>query len=235
MNNICFYILCDSPEKYQISFQDGASNNSQELILFHDYVMIIIVTILGIVGWLLFKAIINKKYNKYLIENTNIEFIWTCIPAFILITIAIPSLKLLYTMDELISTPLTIKVTGHQWYWSYEYPESLGGNEYDSYMVPSSDLSTGQHRLLEVDNPLYVPNKIGVRVIVTGADVIHSFAVPSLGVKADAIPGKLNQAYFFANRIGTFYGQCSEICGSDHSFMPICVKTLPLKEFIKLV
>lgn len=230
------YFYKDTSEINQLDFPDVASPISEQLVFFHDNVMFIILLILMLVGWLLISGICNKHYYKYLVEGTLIEIIWTSIPAFILFFIALPSLQLLYSMDEVIDPSLTIKAVGHQWYWSYEYSdiddESI---EFDSYMVPTSDLQEGDLRLLEVDNRVVIPVNTQVRVVITGADVIHCFAVPSLGVKADAIPGRLNQVSFLAKRPGTYYGQCSEICGSDHSFMPIVVEAVSQEKFINWV
>ena len=157
-------------------------------------------------------------------------------PAGILLFIAFPSLKLLYLMDEVVEPGLTVKAIGHQWYWSYEYsdyaPDAL---EFDSYMIPTGDLESGALRLLEVDHRLVVPIQTQVRVLVSGADVLHSFAVPSLSVKLDAIPGRLNQTNFFIKRPGVFYGQCSEICGANHSFMPIVVEAVSLEKYVQWV
>lgn len=226
----------DAAEFKQLSFQDTASPIAEQLVFFHDNVMFIVLMILMLVGWVMISAIYNKHYYKYLVEGTAIEIIWTCIPAVILVFIAFPSLQLLYSMDEVVDPSLTIKAVGHQWYWSYEYSdvdeESI---EFDSYMVPTSDLEDGDLRLLEVDNKIVIPVNTQVRVVITGADVIHCFAVPSLGVKADAIPGRLNQVSFLAKRPGTYYGQCSEICGSDHSFMPIVVEAVSQEKFVNWV
>ena len=233
-NLIVFYK--DASEPKQLAFPDAASPIGEQLMFFHDNVMFIVLLILIIVGWLLISAISNKHYYKYLVEGTAIEIIWTAIPAFILLFIAFPSLQLLYSMDEVVDPSLTIKAVGHQWYWSYEYSdvdeESI---EFDSYMVPTSDLEDGDLRLLEVDNRVVVPVNTQVRVVITGADVIHCFAVPSLAVKADAIPGRLNQVSFLAKRPGTYYGQCSEICGSDHSFMPIVVEAVSQEKFVNWI
>ena len=223
----------DGVEHWQLAFQDSASPISQELVLFHDYIMFILTIILFVVGWLIVKALVNKNYYKFLVDGTTIEFVWTMIPAVVLIFIAFPSLQLLYTMDEIIEPSLTIKAVGHQWYWSYEYSDyDTEPLEFDSYMVPISDLEQGDMRLLEVDNRVVIPINTHVRVLITGADVIHSWTVPSLGVKADAVPGRLNQVSFFLNRPGVFYGQCSEICGSEHSFMPIVVEGVSLDKFV---
>lgn len=236
INFIQHFVYKDSAVDQQLSFQDAASSISEQIIFFHDDVMFILTIILAIVAWMMFSAIINKHYYKYLVEGTTIEIVWTIIPAIILIFIAFPSLQLLYSMDEVIDPSLTIKAVGHQWYWSYEYSdveeESI---EFDSYMVPTSDLEEGDFRLLEVDNRIVVPVNTQVRIVVTGADVIHCFAVPSLGVKADAIPGRLNQVSFLANRPGVFYGQCSEICGSDHSFMPIVIESVSQEKFVNWI
>ena len=198
--------------------------------------MFIIVIIAVLVLWLIISAIFNKHYYKYLVHGTIIEIVWTIIPALILLFIAFPSLQLLYSLDEITDPSLTIKAIGHQWFWSYEYSdieeESI---EFDSYMIPSSDLEVGDLRLLEVDNKIMVPLNTEIRVVVTGADVIHCFTVPSLGIKADAVPGKLNQVGFLIKRPGIYYGQCSEICGSDHSFMPIVVQAVSQEKFINWI
>ena len=234
-NNSFFYYR-DGIEQWQLSFQNSASSIGEELQFFHDYIMFILTIILVVVTWLIVKALINKHYYRFLVEGTIIEIVWTTIPAIILIFIAFPSLQLLYTMDEVIDPSLTIKAVGHQWYWSYEYSDyNVEPLEFDSYMIPTSDLEDGDLRLLEVDNKIVVPINTHIRVMVTGADVIHSFTIPSLGVKADAVPGRLNQVSFFIKRPGIFYGQCSEICGSEHSFMPIVVKGVSLNEFINWI
>jgi cytochrome c oxidase subunit 2 len=173
--------------------------------------------------------------HKYLIHGTFIEVVWTITPALILVLIAFPSFKLIYLIDEVIDAAITIKVVGHQWYWSYEYSDYANQDgqtiEFDSYIIPTSDLEEGDLRLLEVDNQLVVPTNTHVRCVLTSADVIHCWAVPSLGVKLDCIPGRLNQTSFLANREGIFYGQCSEICGANHAFMPIVVKAVSLDEY----
>jgi cytochrome c oxidase subunit 2 len=170
---------------------------------------------------------------------TLLELIWTVSPAFILIAIAFPSFRLLYLLDEVISPTITIKVVGHQWYWSYEYSdyitESGDAIEFDSYMIPESDLELGQFRNLDVDNKVVIPTDTHIRLIVTGADVLHSFALPSFGVKIDAVPGRLNQSSMLAERAGTFYGQCSEICGVYHAFMPIAVEAVSVQDYLAWV
>ncbi len=236
MKNLLLLIYKDGVEPQQLSFQDGASPISEQLIFFHDDIMFTLVIILVLVGWIMISAMTNKHYYKYLVEGTTIEIIWTVIPAIILFFIAFPSLQLLYSMDEVIDPALTIKAIGHQWYWSYEYSDVEDESiEFDSYMIPTSDLEDGDLRLLEVDNRVVVPVNTQVRVVITGADVIHCFTVPSLGVKADAIPGRLNQVSFLIKRPGVYYGQCSEICGSDHSFMPIVVEGVSQEKFVNWV
>nr|CUS58550.1 TPA: cytochrome c oxidase subunit 2 [Hydractinia polyclina] len=226
----------DGVEPNQLDFQDVSSSIGEQLIFFHDNLMFLIVLVLVFVGWLMVSAITNKQYYKYLVEGTLIEIVWTMVPAIILLFIAFPSLQLLYSMDEVIEPSLTVKAIGHQWYWSYEYSDVEGDSiEFDSYMIPTSDLEIGDLRLLEVDNRLVLPVNTQVRVVITGADVIHCFAVPSLGIKTDAVPGRLNQVGFLIKRPGVYYGQCSEICGSDHSFMPIVVEGVSQEKFVNWI
>ena len=230
---IVSFLYGDSAEWSQLDFQDAASPISEQLIFFHDNILFILSVVLVVVGWMIVSGVSNKHYYKYLVEGTTIEIVWTIIPAVILIFIAFPSLQLLYSMDEVVDPSLTVKVIGHQWYWSYEYSDVEGeAIEFDSYMVPTSDLEPGDLRLLEVDNRVVLPVNTHIRVIVTGADVIHSFALPSLGIKVDAIPGRLNQTPLLIKRPGVFHGQCSEICGSDHSFMPIVIEGVSQEKFI---
>jgi len=179
----------------------------------------------------------NKKLSIIGVNyGTIIKFIWTISPALILILIAFPSFKLLYLMDEVIDPALVIYGEGHQWYWSYQYPDFINTEEetveYDSYIIPESDLEIGQLRLLEVDNRVIMPELTHTRFVVAGADVIHSYACPSLGIKCDAYPGRLNQSSVYLNREGTFYGQCSEICGILHSSMPIAIQSTSLPKFL---
>jgi cytochrome c oxidase subunit 2 len=194
--------------------------------------------------WMLIRALMlfNEKSNpnpSKVIHGTVIEIIWTLIPAGILLLIALPSFEMLYAMDEVIDPAITIKAVGHQWYWSYEYSDYSSSNQesisFDSYMVPEEDLEEGQLRLLEVDNRVVVPTNTHVRMIITAADVLHSWAVPSLGMKMDAVPGRLNQASMFIKREGVYYGQCSEICGVNHGFMPIVVEAVPLEDYISWI
>jgi cytochrome c oxidase subunit 2 len=208
----------------------------EEIIFFHDQVMFILIIIITTVLWLIIKALSGKAYHRYLVDGTLLEIVWTVVPAIILVLIAFPSLKILYLMDEVMDPALTIKAIGHQWYWSYEYSDYQTETlEFDSYMVPTSDLNKGDFRLLEVDNRLVLPINTHVRILVTGADVLHSFAVPALAVKMDAVPGRLNQTGVFIKRPGIFYGQCSEICGANHSFMPIVIEAVSLDKYINWV
>jgi cytochrome c oxidase subunit 2 len=200
---------------------------------------LIIVTVF--VCWLLFRVITLFAENKNPIPATfvhgaTIEIIWTTIPALILLTLAVPSFALLYSMDEIIDPIITLKVIGSQWYWSYEYSDNLEFADepliFDSYMVHESNLEIGQFRLLEVDNRVVVPTNSHIRLLITASDVLHSWAVPSLGVKLDACPGRLNQTSMYIKREGVFYGQCSEICGINHGFMPIVVEAVSLEDYL---
>nr|YP_009179825.1 cytochrome c oxidase subunit II [Cyprinus acutidorsalis]ALL45497.1 cytochrome c oxidase subunit II [Cyprinus acutidorsalis] len=214
----------------QLGFQDAASPVMEELLHFHDHALMIVLLISTLVLYIITAMVSTKLTNKYILDSQEIEIVWTILPAVILVLIALPSLRNLYLMDEINDPHLTIKAMGHQWYWSYEYTdyENLG---FDSYMVPTQDLAPGQFRLLETDHRMVVPMESPVRVLVSAEDVLHSWAVPSLGVKMDAVPGRLNQAAFIASRPGVFYGQCSEICGANHSFMRIVVEAVPLEHF----
>jgi len=174
--------------------------------------------------------------GKSVVHGTTIEIIWTVLPSVILVIVALPSFALLYSIDEIIDPALTIKCVGHQWYWSYEYSDfqsKLGLVNFDSYMVPEDELEFGELRLLEVDNRVVLPINTHTRVLVTSADVLHSWAVPSFGIKMDACTGRLNQTSLFVLREGVFYGQCSEICGVGHANMPIVVETVSINKYIK--
>nr|AXA45207.1 cytochrome c oxidase subunit II [Clionella kraussii] len=218
----------------QLGFQDGASPLMEELIFFHDHAMMILIMIISLVGYAALSLMTNNYTCRSLVEGQEIETVWTIIPAFILVFLALPSLRLLYLLDEIGNCSLTVKSIGHQWYWSYEYSD-FSNIEFDSYMIPTNELEPGDFRLLEVDHRVVLPTETDVRVLVTSADVIHSWTVPSLGVKVDAIPGRLNQLGFFIKYPGIFYGQCSEICGANHSFMPIVIEAVPLSNFMEWV
>lgn len=214
----------------QLGFQDAASPVIEELLHFHDHALIILFLISTLVLYIIVAIVTTKLTNKDLLDSQEIEIIWTLLPAIILILIALPSLRILYLMDEINDPHLTIKTVGHQWYWSYEYTD-YENLEFDSYIIPTQDLAPGQFRLLEADHRIVLPIDSPVRTLITADDVLHSWAVPSLGIKLDAIPGRLNQTAFIVSRPGIYYGQCSEICGANHSFIPIVVEAVPLKHF----
>lgn len=267
-----FLILCDIAEQWQTGIQDPATPALEGMLNFHNYLIIFCIIIGVVIFFLLYWIIIhfNKDLNEHLkpvqFTHSNVlEIVWTIIPAFILVLIAVPSFSLLYSLDELAHPSMTIKVIGHQWYWSYEYNNVLRnifsyttndehdvlgilGDVYypqfvdkfpaqfkinfDSYMKNTDDLLTGDFRLLDVDNTLVLPTRCHIRVLVTSADVLHSWAVPSFGIKVDACPGRLSQASLLLKREGLFYGQCSEICGVNHGFMPIVVRTVTHRLFV---
>ncbi len=222
----------------QMGLQEAATPVMEDLVSFHNFLLILITVIVLFVTGLLAYVIIrfNAKSNPVpskTTHNTLVEVLWTVLPILILVAIAVPSFRLLYKQLVIPEAELTIKATGYQWYWGYEYPDSADLS-FESNMVPEADLN-GRPRLLAADNPLVVPVDTTVRVIVTGADVIHAFAVPAFGVKIDAIPGRLNETWFKATRTGIFYGQCSELCGSAHAFMPIEVHVVSKEEFTQWV
>nr|QXT45788.1 cytochrome c oxidase subunit II [Maccaffertium mediopunctatum] len=217
-----------------LGFQDSTSPLMEQLTFFHDHTLLILVMITVLVGYLMVALFFNSYTHRYLLEGQTIEVIWTILPAITLVFIALPSLRLLYLLDEVSDPSITLKAIGHQWYWSYEYSDFLQV-EFDSYMIPTRELEEGNFRLLEVDNHTVLPMNTQIRVLITAADVLHSWAVPSLGVKVDGTPGRLNQTSFLMNRPGLFYGQCSEICGANHSFMPIVIESVPTNTFISWV
>nr|YP_010713961.1 cytochrome c oxidase subunit II [Pseudeustrotia carneola]WDD39373.1 cytochrome c oxidase subunit II [Pseudeustrotia carneola] len=216
------------------NLQNSASPLMEQIIFFHDHTLIILIMITILVGYLMSSLLFNKYINRFLLEGQMIELIWTILPAITLIFIALPSLRLLYLLDELNNPLITLKSIGHQWYWSYEYSD-FHNIEFDSYMIPSNELSPNNFRLLDVDNRIILPMNNQIRIMITATDVIHSWTIPSLGVKVDANPGRLNQTNFFINRPGIFYGQCSEICGANHSFMPIVIESISIKNFINWI
>jgi cytochrome c oxidase subunit 2 len=272
----------DAARFWQLGFQDPASPIMEGIIDFHNHLMVFLFGVVIFVCWLLFRCLSYylyqgnvqtslSYYDEYFTHSTILEVVWTIVPALILMVIAVPSFALLYSMEESIQPSLTLKVVGHQWYWSYEYPEvhsiedlspevlkvsdlppdeafykkvSLGSSKqiyynaatadhlaFDSYMIAEDDLPKGSLRLLEVDRRVVLPEKTHIRVLVTSADVLHSWAVPSFGLKVDACPGRLNQLSLFVKRKGLYFGQCSEICGVNHGFMPIVVKVVSKYDF----
>jgi len=219
--------------------QDANSPIIEELIFLHDFINIVLVFIIRFVRIIIIFILINKYINKNLFESQIIECIWTIIPAIILIQIAIPSLLLLYILDESINSIIRLKIIGHQWYWSYEYNDfwsvSRKSLEFDSYITPSNELDISFFRLIDPDNRIIVPHNVHTRLLVSSADVLHAWTIPSLGIKVDAVPGRLNQLKFIAQRMGISYGQCSEICGANHSFIPISLEILNSTYFLKWV
>nr|QOV03313.1 cytochrome c oxidase subunit II [Orectochilus villosus] len=217
-----------------LSLQDSVSPLMEQLTFFHDHTLMILTMITLLVSYLMGSLFFNKYINRQLLEGQFIEIIWTILPAITLIFIALPSLRLLYLLDEMKNPLITLKSIGHQWYWSYEYT-NFKNMEFDSYMLPSNELNNNSFRLLDVDNRIILPFYSNIRVIVTALDVLHAWTVPALGVKVDATPGRLNQTSFFLNRPGLFFGQCSEICGANHSFMPIVIESVPMKYFLSWI
>jgi cytochrome c oxidase subunit 2 len=223
------------PTPWQLGLQDAATPVMADIVWFHDYLLWIIAGIAAFV--LILLAIVVLRFNASAnptptrtTHNPVLEVAWTVVPVVILLFIAVPSFRLLFVQLDVPTPDLTIKATGKQWYWSYAYPDN-GNFEFDSLIVAEKDLKPDQPRLLTVDNELVVPVNKVVHVLVTGADVIHSFAVPSFGIKIDAVPGRLNDTWFKATVEGTFHGQCSELCGKDHAFMPITVRVVKESEF----
>nr|YP_010409768.1 cytochrome c oxidase subunit II [Mico humeralifer]YP_010409781.1 cytochrome c oxidase subunit II [Mico argentatus]URH14575.1 cytochrome c oxidase subunit II [Mico humeralifer]URH14588.1 cytochrome c oxidase subunit II [Mico argentatus] len=214
----------------QLGLQNAASPIMEELIAFHDHALMIIFLISSLVLYIISLMLTTKLTHTSTMNAQEIEMIWTILPAMILIMIALPSLRILYMTDEFNKPYLTLKAIGHQWYWSYEYSdyEDLA---FDSYIMPTYFLEPGEFRLLEVDNRTTLPMEADIRMLISSQDVLHSWAVPSLGVKTDAIPGRLNQAMVASMRPGLYYGQCSEICGSNHSFMPIVLEFIYFQDF----
>nr|ALO70488.1 cytochrome c oxidase subunit 2 [Ctenisodes sp. 1 EF-2015] len=214
--------------------QDSISPLMEQLIFFHDHTLLILLMITIIVSYMMIMLFLNKFNYRFLLENQMIELIWTIIPAIILIFIALPSLRLLYLLDETNNPLITIKTIGHQWYWSYEYSDFMN-IEFDSYMIPINELKPMNFRLLDTDNHIIIPFNSQIRMIVTATDVIHSWTIPAMSIKIDAIPGRLNQINFLINQTGIFFGQCSEICGANHSFMPIVLESISPNYFIKWI
>lgn len=216
----------------QLAFQDAASPIIPQLITFHDHAILVVTLVVTFVSYILITLIVSKLTSRHLLEANTLETIWTILPALILIFLALPSLRLLYLIDEIPNPQLSVKTIGHQWYWSYEYI-NLKPISFDSYIKKTPDLNKGEFRLLEVDNRAVFPISTETQLLITSSDVIHSWAVPSLGVKVDAIPGRQNQIGFSITRPGVYYGQCSEICGTDHSFIPIALEVIPFNHFRK--
>jgi cytochrome c oxidase subunit 2 len=226
------------PQPWEIAMQPAATPVRDELSALHDHILMPIITVITLfVLALLGIAIFRFNYRRHPVptrtsHNTVIEMLWTVVPVLILVIIAIPSFKLMYYMDRVPNPEMTIKVTGHQWYWSYEYPDQ-GGLAFDSNIIPENELKPAQKRLLDVDNPLVVPADTVIRVQITGTDVIHSWFIPSFGVQEYAIVGRLNESWMKIEHEGTYYGQCNQICGVNHAFMPIKVEAVSKDAFQK--
>nr|YP_007317456.1 cytochrome c oxidase subunit II [Callitettix versicolor]ACD77279.1 cytochrome c oxidase subunit II [Callitettix versicolor]ATF28567.1 cytochrome c oxidase subunit II [Callitettix sp.EMHAU-15090607] len=211
------------------SLQDSMSPLMEQLIFFNDHTMMILIMVIMIVSYMMINIMNNKLMNRYLLEGQLIELIWTIMPAITLIFIALPSMKLLYLMDEINEPSISMKTIGHQWYWSYEMSD-FKDIEFDSYM--KSYETNNQFRLLDVDNRTILPFNTQIRLMICSMDVIHSWTIPSLAIKIDAVPGRLNQLSMFMSRPGLMFGQCSEICGTNHSFMPIVIESINMKTFM---
>ena len=225
----------DAATPWQRMFQDPATPIAEGIIRFHHDRMFLLVMVSVFVSWMIMRCVVHFEETKnpvpsQVVHGTVIEVVWTIVPARILVAIAIPSFALLYSVDERVDPARTVKVVGHQWYWTYEYSDRAdddgNGLEIESYMLPDDELQEGNRRLLEVDNRRGRPIDTHIRRIVTAADVLHCWTIPSFGVKVDACPGRLNQVSLFITRPGVFYGQCSEICGVNHGFMPIAVEAM---------
>jgi len=248
--SVIYYLIItpkalNEAKQWDLTFQDPVTPVMEGIINLHHDIMYYLVFIVLFVLWMLLRTITmfnievpnRKNRPSRTIHHSNLEIVWTLIPTFILILIAIPSFSLLYSIDTPIEPQLTIKAIGHQWYWSYEYPDILVDSDskeclaFDSYMLPTNDLLNSQLRLLEVDNKVVVPINTHVKVLAISADVLHCWAVPALGVKMDACPGRLNELSFYVLNKGIYYGQCSEICGINHGFMPIAVEAVDMDSF----
>lgn len=237
MQKLFIIIFLDVATPWIVGFQDPATPVIIGIVHFYNHLIFFLVAIGIFVCWLLCRALIlfnssetHTKISKFT-HSTQLEVVWTIVPIFLLLLIAGPSFALLYSIDEVIAPNISLKVIGHQWYWSYEYSDyhnikTSNTIRFDSYIIAEEDLAFGGLRLLEVDNRVKLPTMVHIRVLVSAADVLHSWAVPSLGVKIDACPGRLNQVSVFLLRSGVFYGQCSEICGVNHGFIPIVVESI---------
>jgi len=217
------------PTWIALSFQDRTSPRIEQLLYFHDHSIIVLILVTILTLYLITSFVLGKVFNKYLIEGQEIESIWTVIPGLFLLFIALPSLKTLYLMEDTKTPSVTIKINGHQWYWEYEYT-SLKQTQVEEFIENSNS-----YRLLKTSRIVYIPIIATTRALVSSMDVIHSWAIPSMGVKVDALPGRLNQTFVSTKRLGLFSGQCSEICGMNHSFMPILLQSLSPHEFIKKI
>ncbi len=228
--------VADGPKNWQMGFRPPASPTAVEIHWFNDVILLpvtiaIVVFVTGLLVYVIWRF--SEKRNptpSKTTHNTAIEVLWTAVPVMILFVIAIPSFKLLYFADRIEEAEMTLKATGRQWYWNYQYPDH-GGVEFDAYMVPDADLQEGQKRLLSTDNLVVLPVETNIRLLITASDVLHAFALPAMGIKLDAVPGQVNETWVRINEEGTYYGQCSELCGTGHSYMPIAIKAVSKAEF----
>eukprot|EP00300_Choanocystis_sp_HF-7_P026432 c29624_g1_i1.p1 GENE.c29624_g1_i1~~c29624_g1_i1.p1 ORF type:complete len:266 (-),score=-60.38 c29624_g1_i1:118-915(-) len=247
IDNLFYSCSYDAPMPGQLGFQDAASSAMEGIIDLHHYLLFFLTTIGIFVTWMLFVAIwafgvkysSNLKYSLNVTHGNLLEIVWTIVPAVVLMFIAVPSFGLLYVLEDVREPGVTLKVVGHQWYWSYEYSDYFKDDgdtiNFDSYMISEEDLEEGELRLLEADNQVLLPVDVNIRFLISSADVLHCFAVPSLGLKIDAVPGRLNQANAVIKRDGLFFGQCSEICRINQGFMPITIEALPVEDYIQWI
>tara|TARA_B100000795_G_scaffold262222_1_gene239863 strand:- start:121 stop:936 length:816 start_codon:yes stop_codon:yes gene_type:complete len=230
-------VLANQPKEWQLGFQEAASQSMREIVNFHNNLLLpVIIAISVFVLFLMIYTCIRFRASRNPIpskttHNFAVEILWTLIPCLILIVMAVPSFQILYKQDTIPKAEVTIKAVGYQWYWGYEYPDE--NIIFESYMIKEEDLKENQPRLLTVDNEIVVPVNKVVKVLITANDVLHAWALPSFGVKRDAVPGRINETWFKAEKIGTYYGQCSELCGIQHAFMPITVRVVSEEEYIK--
>ena len=233
---VSFELYGKQATDWQLSFQNPATDLMGSVVGLHNIILIVMTLVTLFVLFLLFYVSFRFSAKRNPIpstttHNTVVEVLWTAIPIVILVVLAIPSFKLLYQQEKSENYDMTVKVIGHQWYWEYEYPDH-GDFYFESYMVQDKDLQEGDLRLLTVDNPLVIPANKNIQILITAGDVLHSWAVPSMGLKTDAVPGRLNETWVNVKEPGIYRGQCSEICGTGHGFMPVVVKVLPEKEFV---
>ena len=232
---VAFNAFANQPKDWQLGFQEAASSTMRDIVNFHDKLLLpiiiaisVFVLFLMVYACIRFRASRNPNPSKTT-HNVAVEVLWTLIPCLILIVMAVPSFKILYKQDTIPKADVTVKAIGYQWYWGYEYPDE--NIIFDSYMIETKDLKENQPRLLAVDNEVVVPVNKVVKVLITANDVLHAWALPSFGVKRDAVPGRINETWFKAEKVGTYYGQCSELCGIKHAFMPITVRVVSEEEY----
>ena len=231
----CGSALANQPKDWQLGFQKAASQGMEDIVWFHDYMLLPIITAITVfVLFLLLYTCVRYRASRNKVasttsHNTLVEVLWTLIPCLILIVMAVPSFKVLYSQDTIPEADVTIKAIGYQWYWGYEYPDE--NIIFESYMIKEEDLKENQPRLLAVDNEVVVPVNKVIKVLITANDVLHAWALPSFGVKRDAVPGRINETWFKADKVGTYYGQCSELCGIKHAFMPITVRVVSEEDY----